>query len=125
MNDRLQELHYGEWEGKTPDELKADDPNIISRYFYDPHNHRPPGAEYIVDFIQRVGNAYDEALAKHHEKHLLIVGHAGVIRAIITRALSAPPETVFRMHVDTAHISRIRVDDERPPTLMFHGRNRL
>ncbi|MES9936945.1 MAG: alpha-ribazole phosphatase family protein [Sedimenticola sp.] len=125
VNDRFQELHYGEWEGKSPDELKADDPDIISRYFHDPHNHRPPGAEYVVDFIERVGGAYDQALAEHAGKHLLIVAHAGVIRAIITRALNAPPEAVFRMHVDTAHLSRIRIDQERPPTLMFHGRNRL
>ncbi|MES9964575.1 MAG: alpha-ribazole phosphatase family protein [Candidatus Sedimenticola sp. 20ELBAFRAG] len=125
VDKRLQELDYGEWEGKTPDELKADDPEIISRYFHDPHNHRPPGAEYVVDFIERVGTAYDDVLAKHSGKHMLIVAHAGVIRAIITRALNAPPEAVFRMHVDTAHLSRIRVDGERPPTLMFHGRSKL
>ncbi|MES9845245.1 MAG: alpha-ribazole phosphatase family protein [Candidatus Sedimenticola sp. 6PFRAG5] len=125
VDKRLQELDYGEWEGKTPDELKADDPEIISRYFHDPHNHRPPGAEYVVDFIERVGAAYDDVLAEHSGKHMLIVAHAGVIRAIITRALNAPPEAVFRMHVDTAHLSRIRVDGERPPTLMFHGRSKL
>lgn len=125
IDERLQELHYGEWEGKTPGELLTVDPQIISRYFHDPHNHRPPGAEYVVDFIQRVGAAYDEAVTKHLGKHLLIIAHAGVIRAIITRALAAPPESVFRMHVETGHLSRIRIDNDRPPTLMFHGLDHL
>jgi len=125
IDDRLQEIDYGDWEGKSPDELRAEDPQIISRYFHDPRNHRPPGAEYVGDFIQRVGEAYDEAITRHQGEHLLIVAHAGVIRALLTKALAAPPESLFHIHVETAHLSRIRVDNESPPTLMFHGVSRL
>ncbi|MEW7977932.1 MAG: alpha-ribazole phosphatase family protein [Candidatus Sedimenticola endophacoides] len=124
-DERLRELGYGQWEGKSPAQLKEHDPQILSRYFHAPYTHRPPGAEYIGDFITRVAAAYDEALSLHRGKHLLIVAHAGVIRAIIARELKAPPEALFRMHVETAHLSRIRIDGERPPTLMFHGRDRV
>ncbi|PLY15421.1 MAG: histidine phosphatase family protein [Sedimenticola sp.] len=122
---RFQELGYGVWEGKSADQLKADDPDILKRFFYDPHTHRPPDAEPVVDFMQRVGEAYSEAVANHAGQHILIVAHACVIRAIIAKVLNAPPEAVFRMHVETAHLSRIRESSERPPTLMFHGQARL
>ena len=125
IDDRLQEFHYGEWEGKSADELKEDDPDIISRYYHDPYNHRPPGAEYVVDFVQRVEGAYSEMLETHPGEHLLIIAHAGVIRAIIAHALKAPPETIFRMHIETGQLSRIRMDGERPPTLLFHNRKAL
>jgi alpha-ribazole phosphatase len=125
IDDRLQEFHYGEWEGKSADELKVDDPDIISRYYHDPYNNRPPGAEYVLDFVHRVESAYSEMISDHPGEHLLIIAHAGVIRAIIAHALKAPPETIFRMHIETGQLSRIRMDGERPPTLIFHNRKAL
>lgn len=125
IDKRFEELGYGEWEGKSGTELKQNDPDILKRFFYDPHAHKPTGAEHVVDFIQRVGEAYDETIARHPGEHILIVGHACVIRAIIAKTLNAPPQAIFRMHVETAHITRIKESDERPPTLVFHGHDKL
>lgn len=122
---RLQEIGFGDWEGKSAAELKQQDPEIISRYYHDPLHNRPAGAEPLASFLSRIRAAYDEATSRHAGQHLLIVAHAGVIRGLIAGILKAPPEATFWINVDSAHLSRIRLSGERPPTLMFHGRDRL
>jgi alpha-ribazole phosphatase/probable phosphoglycerate mutase len=54
---------------------------------------------------------------------VLVVAHAGVIRAVLAHVLNAPLEAMYRISVATATIVRIRADDERPPTLVLQGPN--
>jgi alpha-ribazole phosphatase/probable phosphoglycerate mutase len=120
-DDRLKEVGFGVWEGKTGDELRATDPDIISRFYRDPIGHRPAGAEPLDRFSERVNNAFDDCLARYEGQHLLIIAHAGVIRAIVARALSAPLCSMYRLSVATAAITRLQKDEERPLTILFHG----
>jgi len=119
---RLREVGFGVWEGHTADELRANDPHIIARFYHDPLTNRPAGAEPLEDFSDRVRAAFRDILAQHRGRHVLVVTHAGVIRATLTHVLNAPLGAMYRMSIATASISRIRVDDERPPTVMFSGR---
>jgi alpha-ribazole phosphatase len=121
----FREIGFGEWEGQSAEMLKRSDPEIIRRYYHDPLANRPAGAEPLEAFLRRIGGAYDELVARHPGEHLLVIAHAGVIRGIISRVLRTPPEASFWINVDSAHFSRIRISRERPPTLMFHGRERL
>jgi alpha-ribazole phosphatase/probable phosphoglycerate mutase len=119
---RLKEVGFGVWEGKTGDELRATDPEIISRFYHDPIRHRPAGAEPLELFSERVNNALDDCLDKYQGSHLLIIAHAGVIRAIVTRVLSAPLGSMYRLSVATAAITRLQQDDEHPLSIVFHGK---
>ena len=117
---RLTEIGFGVWEGRTPDELRRDDPDILTRFFNDPVAHRPAGAEPLDQFVGRVREAWYELLDNHAGKHLLLVAHAGVIRAVISLVLEIPASNMFRIKVANAGISRIRIDPALPPTLVFH-----
>jgi alpha-ribazole phosphatase/probable phosphoglycerate mutase len=119
---RLKEVGFGVWEGKTGDELRSTDPQIISRFYHDPIRHRPEGAEPLENFSERVNRALDDCLEKYRGRHLLIIAHAGVIRAIVTRVLSAPLSSMYRLSVATAAITRLQQDEERPLTILFHGK---
>jgi len=76
---RLQELSFGAWEGQ----LWSDIPRAMSEPWTDDVIHRsPPAGESFLDVIGRVRSfMLDPALPKHH-KNLLLVTHAGVIRAL-------------------------------------------
>lgn len=125
IDERLKEVGFGTWEGLTRDQLRAKDPDILKRFYQNPVGNRPEGAEPLDDFNARVTQAYLEAVEKHKGEHLLIVAHAGVIRSILTHAITAPSEIMYRISIESASISRIRIDGERPPTLIFVGRKRL
>jgi len=123
-DDRLQEIGFGEWEGKTADEIRAVDPDVLQRFWQDPERHRPPGAEPMPAFYQRVRAAWDDLLAQHSGRHTLVVCHAGVIRMSLLHLLGYPLQHVFRVQVSNAGITRIELERIRGqwfPRLIFHG----
>lgn len=124
-DERLKEVGFGVWEGKTADELRAEDPDILNRFYHAPIEHRPTRAEPLDQFSARVNAALDQSILRHAGKHLLIVAHAGVIRAVLTRVMGAPLASMYRLSIASASISRIVIDDPRPPTIHFHGRRTL
>lgn len=118
---RFKEIGFGAWEGRTPDELRQSEPELLMRFYHDPITHRPEDAEESVAFIDRVVEAWQDLLREHTGRHVLVVAHAGVIRAIIGYVLEMPAANMFRLQIDNAAISRIQIDVERPPTLVFHN----
>jgi alpha-ribazole phosphatase len=120
----FREVGFGEWEGKSPDEIIASEPESYEAFYRDPENCRPEGAEPLADFTRRVTLAYKKLIESSSGDHVLVVSHAGVIRAIIAQVLGAPPIGMYRIKVDNAGISRIR-HTRYGPKLEFHNIVRL
>ena len=126
LDDQIKEIRWGKWEGSTPAQLNQADPLTVIRALRDPMNHRPSDAEDINEFQQRVISAWNAITTKLKTKHILVVAHAGTIRAIITHILETPAEHMFRIHVPNASITRIQIDhhsDQAFTKLLFHGSN--
>ncbi|MEW5757796.1 MAG: alpha-ribazole phosphatase family protein [Pseudomonadota bacterium] len=123
LDDRLMEIGFGAWEGRTAAELKEADPQRLLRFWSDPLNNTPPGAETLPAFRERVIAGWNAAQQRHTGKHLLMVGHAGMMRMIIREVLAMPLDKLFHIQVENACITRITVDHydgEDFPRLHFH-----
>lgn len=118
---RFREVGFGEWEGRTRTELEALDPGQVARFLRDPVNSRPPGAEPLAEFTDRVQAGLMDLLTSFAGQSVLVVAHAGVIRAIMAYVLEVPPARMYRIHVANAGLSRIRTDRERQFYLVRHG----
>jgi alpha-ribazole phosphatase len=108
VEPRFKEVGFGSWEGLSHDDVKIGRADEYHAFLKDPVNHRPQGAEVLDDFINRVSIAYDETIERHRYKHILIVAHAGVIRAVIAKTIQAPPAGLYRIKVSNGGITRIR-----------------
>jgi alpha-ribazole phosphatase/probable phosphoglycerate mutase len=115
------EVGFGEWEGKTSAELEQINPGQVARFLADPVAHRPAGAEPLDAFAGRVNDAFNAMIERHAGQSLLVIAHAGVIRAIIAGVLDMPPAAMYRIHVANAGITRLRTDSQRGFTLLAHG----
>jgi alpha-ribazole phosphatase len=104
----LREVGMGCWEGRTPHQVMADEPESFDAFYRDPVRCRPRGGESLESLSERVGRAYDNLVASHPGRHLLIVAHAGVMRALVGRVLLADPERWYRIRLDYAGVVRIR-----------------
>lgn len=124
FDDRLKEVGFGAWEGKSAAEIEAAAPGTLARFKADPIRSRPEGAEPLADFHARVAAALDDLLAQHAGQHLLLVGHAGVMRMALGWALQIPLENAYRIEVATASLTRLRFDGARA-SLIFHGSSRI
>ncbi|WP_141734946.1 histidine phosphatase family protein [Oligoflexus tunisiensis] len=76
---RLLELSFGHWEGQ----FWADIPRVISEYWTEDVVHRaPPAGESFLQIIERVQTFLADPELWAAGDHLLLVTHAGVIRAL-------------------------------------------
>jgi alpha-ribazole phosphatase len=121
LEPRFKEIGFGEWEGFTPEEIQQRDAERYRRYRDDPAAFMPAGAEPMDAFVTRVAHAWEELCSAQQGRHVLMVCHAGVIRAVLGIVLGMTPEKLFRIQVDYASISRITIAPAQLPTLVFHG----
>jgi len=121
LEPRFREVGFGDWEGKTREELERLAPGQIARFYQDPVNNRPPGAEPLDEFTGRVQAAFCEMIEQFAGQSVLVVGHAGVIRAILACALDMPFASMYRINVPTAGISRISTHRDRGFDFIAHG----
>jgi alpha-ribazole phosphatase/probable phosphoglycerate mutase len=117
--DRLKEIGFGEWEGLTGREIRAIDEHALERFYLDPVNHQPDGAERLRDFYLRVTSAWEELLGVSNYESFLIIAHAGVMRAIVAHVLKSPLLSMYRMQIPSAGMVSIGFSEERPPTVLF------
>lgn len=117
---RLKEVGFGAWEGRTAAEIEAVWPGSLARFKADPIDARPAGAEALAAFYARVAAALDDLVAASAGEHVLLVGHAGVMRMALAWALQMPLANAYRVEVASASLTRLRIDAGRA-SLVFHG----
>jgi probable phosphomutase (TIGR03848 family) len=106
--DDLAELDFGEWTGKTFDEVRKDPrwPAWAS--------HRSlsciPGGETMREVQRRVVEAIMEMREQHPSEAVVVVSHGDVIRAALVFALGMPLDFYGRIEVATASLSTMRID---------------
>jgi len=120
VDARLREVGFGAWEGMSAAEIERETPGALARFKADPIGARPPGAEPLADFYQRVTAAVETVLAEHPDEHVLLVGHAGVIRMALAGALAIPQANAYRIEVASATITRLRFEAGHA-RLICHG----
>jgi len=122
VEDNMKEIGFGDWEGKTPEEIIAEDSEALNQFYKDPVNNRPNGAEPLDRFSQRVWNAYQNTAEQHQGKHVLIVAHAGIARAITANILNMSLDDVYsRLKIEYGGIVHSAIDEGKPPKLLIQG----
>lgn len=122
VDERLAEVGFGAWEGRTAEELNKATPDCVFDFKLDPVGRRPEGAEPLDVFAARVAAAYEGIVSKHKGEHVLVVAHAGVIRMVVSHVLGMPPGRAYHLNVGSAAMARIRVEHKgarRLDTLMW------
>lgn len=82
-NPALREQAWGEWEGKTFRELKAEQAEELAAQIRAGWDFCPPGGESRKDVLQRGLSAIHETLQQFPGKRLLVVCHEGIVKALI------------------------------------------
>jgi len=122
VEDNMKEIGFGSWEGKTPDEILAEDSEALNHFYKDPVNNRPDGAEPLDTFSERVWNAYLQILEEHRDKHVLVVAHAGVARAITAKILNMSLDDVYsQLRIDYGAIVCSSIEESSAPRLLIKG----
>ena len=102
------EQAFGAWEGVAWCELqKASNPQYAT-FWASPFTVRPPGGgENFLDVMTRVREAISRLADKYTGHNIVVIAHAGSIRAALALALDLTPEQVHTVAVDPLSLTRL------------------
>ncbi|MDD5463199.1 MAG: alpha-ribazole phosphatase [Methylococcales bacterium] len=103
-DSRLLELDFGDWEGLHFDTIEA---GVLQQWTDDFVHAAPPNGESFTDLCRRAG-LFWQALLTREAEHVLVITHAGVIRALLAHILKLPPANAFQFRVDPGSVHKIR-----------------
>ncbi|CAG8867343.1 Adenosylcobalamin/alpha-ribazole phosphatase [Pseudomonas fluorescens] len=108
----LQELHFGEWEGRSAKQLMDTHADELGRFWTDPYTYTPPGGETVLAFAERVFGAVERLQRNQVGKRVLLVTHGGVMRLLLARARGLPREQLLQVEVGHGALVRLAVRDD-------------
>ena len=104
-SDALNEIDFGEWSGKTFEQLDSDG---RWRHFNTCRSTASvPGGESFLEVQNRVVKEIDRLAQEHREEHVAIVSHADVIRAAIAYFSETPIELIQQAEISPCSIHRL------------------
>lgn len=119
FDTRIKEIHFGAWEGKTSEEILADDNDALTRFWQDPTQYTPVGGESLADFEIRILSFWQEIIKAYQGENILLVAHGGVIRLLLCHILQRPLQRMLEVEVAHATIHRIRVEHSQHTCTAF------
>lgn len=111
LDERLQELHFGDWEMQAWDAIPRDKFDIWAQDFA---NLSPPNGESFSTLYQRVIEFIEEVSSHLQGKNIVIVTHGGVIRAVLANVLNMPLKNLFQIVVDFGSVTQVSFLDTVP-----------
>lgn len=121
----FKEISFGDWEGKTREQVAQEYGDHQANFWHDAESHPPSNAETVQDFHQRIGEAWALWQETLKGQRVLLVCHGGVIRMVLAHVLSmAPSKAMAGFQVPYACRSQVRIDDTEFGTLsclVSHG----
>ena len=117
----LREIHYGQWEGQTPDHVKAHFAEDYVRWLTEPAWNPPTGGETSVQIASRAALVLAEIERTYPEGNVLVVSHKATLRIMLCSLLGIDLGRYRdRLEVPVASLSLVRFA-AHGPLLVKHG----
>jgi phosphoserine phosphatase len=116
--DDLREIDLGEVEGLVFDQYPA---TLQAELLSKPLTVRFPGGETYDELRARVCRAVDSIVATHDGESVLIVTHAGSIRAALAFWLGMAGDAIFRIDQRTASVNIVDWIEGKPVLRLLNG----
>jgi broad specificity phosphatase PhoE len=113
-------MNFGEWDGRFWNALEREDPDRLKRWMENWITERVPGGESFTLLSERVRNWYAQCLANPAEE-IVVVAHAGSIRALLCHLLEVPLSKAFEFPVDRLRISAVEIAESGVRLLALNG----
>ena len=100
IENRLGEQDFGDWTGKTYEEVRSLFGDAYDKFWITPAKEKPPNGENFIQVIDRVRECILDCTKKFKGRDVICISHGGVIRAALTIALKIEAERALSISVD-------------------------
>ena len=113
IDERLRELDFGEWEGRTLSEIQEQDPESVRR-FEESAEHGFPGGEPLHEGANRGLEVFAGLSRSHAGGTVLVVAHNTLLRLALCRILGVELGQYRRLmpRVLNGAVSEVRFDEK-------------
>ncbi|QQN40809.1 histidine phosphatase family protein [Acinetobacter sp. CS-2] len=115
LDRNLQEMHFGDWEGVSTQEIYEKQPEALAQFWETPTRFSPPNAETMQQFQQRILNALQQiqgSMQQHQFAHAMVVTHGGVIKLLKCLAFNQPLDNILKMSAELGQFNHFVLHDD-------------
>jgi broad specificity phosphatase PhoE len=116
----LTDLNFGEWEGRSLEEVKERYPNLYLRWLHEPHRVTFPAGEGLDAVRARAMEAVEEIVTCHPQEAVALVSHRVVLKVLICALLGLDNSHFWRIGQDTAAINCFQYQDGKWITTLLN-----
>jgi broad specificity phosphatase PhoE len=121
LEDNFREMNFGEWTGLPTQALWDREPEKLRSLWESPDSFVAPEGESMPVFLSRVQHGLNSILNRYKGHSILLITHAGVMRAILATALDIPNRSALKFTIDYARLSRFYYYSDGVFSLYEHG----
>jgi phosphoserine phosphatase len=121
LHEGLYEINLPEWEGLTFEQVKAQFPDAYYKWRDAPHEMSMGDRYPVHDLLAQAQTLWREILPQHQGETILLVGHSGINRALISTALGLHPSDYHHLQQSNCAISVLNFTESRDRELGFNA----
>ena len=111
--DEFKEINMGDWEGVPFSEIKRTDPAAYEKRGLEIDRFTPPNGESFFDLQQRVLPVFERIVREESTKNILIIGHSGVNRVILSAILGLDLRDILKLRLPYGSVRKVCYDPEK------------
>ncbi|HUI70222.1 MAG TPA: histidine phosphatase family protein [Spirochaetia bacterium] len=105
------DMNFGQWEGLSPDEVRARWPELLAAWYSAPHTVRMPGGESLHHVRSRCERALEIIEKDHPERTVVAVAHTDFNRTMLLVVLGLGNDRLWHLRQDTCAINEIEMEN--------------
>lgn len=126
LRDDLKEIAYGQWEGKTPEEVNRQFHDEYVRWLADPGWNAPTGGKRGVDVARRSSAVLEEIERTYPSGNVLVVSHKATARIMLCSWLGIDVGRYRdRLSMPVAALSIVEMTEQGPLLKVLGDRTHL
>ena len=108
-HEGLADIDYGQWQMRTHESVRAEQPEAYAVWKTAPQLTRFPGGESLQDVATRGFDLLRTVLARHRDETVVLVGHDSVNRVLLLGLLEMPMSGYWRLVQEPCTLNEIEV----------------
>jgi len=118
LDKRLREVNFGDWEGRTYQEIKRLYPELVQQWITDPSSVQLPQGEDFGLVKKRAYEAVKEIIeCRQYEGRIAVVSHGATIRTILCSVLDLPLKAMWQIEQGNTALNIIKFHKDHPPIM--------
>ena len=103
----LIDLDYGQWQGRSYDEVERNDPEAFKAWMNTPHTAKIPGGEGLLAADRRAAAVWSAVLELHPGATTILVSHSSITRLLLLKVLCLSVRSYWELEPSPCGVSLI------------------